>query len=271
MNQPFDERTISRLSMFGLTDYEARIYLTLIVKGSLEASKVSKHADIPRPHTYSVLKSLQMRGLVTVIPEAVNRYRAVPLDEGMDLLMEEKEKSFSALKLTRDELLSEIKPKEAIPSGNHSSVILYYGRQNVYKLVDEMFSRCDGSCDIMTTGRGIVRFYKYFSDKASEFRSKDIKVRFIAPVTPEVHDIALRMSKLVELRHIEQMPYIRFVLVDAKEVLFAEYAEDDFKDTGRETGIWINQEELARMMKSMFENTWANTKPYATDGSLPEQ
>ncbi len=270
MNQPFDERIISRLNMFGLTDYEARIFLTLIVKGSLEASRVSKHANIPRPHTYSVLKSLQMRGLVTVIPEAVNRYRAVPLDEGIDLLMEEKEKSFNALKLTKDELLSEIKPKEAIPSGNHSSVILYYGRQNVYKLVDEMFSRCDGSCDIMTTGHGIVRFYKYFSDKASEFRNKDITVRFIAPVTPEVRDIALRMSKLVELRHIEQMPYIRFVLVDEKEVLFAEYAEDDFKDTGKETGIWINQEELARMMKSMFENTWVNTKPYPPDGSLPE-
>jgi len=60
------------------------------------------------------------------------------------------------------------------------------------------------------------------------------------------------------------------VLVDEKEVLFAEYAEDDFKDTGRETGIWINQEELARMMKSMFENTWANTKPYPHDESLLE-
>lgn len=262
MNQPFDERIISKLSMFGLTDYEARIYLTLIVKGSLEASKVSKYANIPRPHTYSVLKSLQMRGLLTIIPEAVNRYRAVPLDEGMDLLMEEKEKSFSALKQTKDELLSEIKPKEAIPSGNHSSVVLYYGRQNVYKLVDEMFARCDHYCDIMTTAHGIVRFYKYFSDQASEFRSKDIKVRFIAPVTPEVEDIARKLSRLVELRHVDNMPYIRFVLVDDKEVLFAEYSDDDFKSTGKETGIWINQQELARMLKSMFENTWQNTRPF---------
>ncbi len=269
MNQPFDEKTLSKMSMFGLTDYESRVYLTLIVRGGLEASKVSKYADIPRPHTYSVLKALQMRGLVTVIPEAVNRYRAVPLDEGMDLLMEEQEKQLSYLRSAREELLSEIKPKESVPTNNQSIVLLYYGRQNVYKLVDEMFARCEHTCDIMTTAHGLVRFYKYFSDKASEFRGKDIKVRFIAPVTPQVEDFAFKLSQLVELRHISYLPYMRVVLLDEREVLFAEFQDDDFKSTGKETGIWINQEELSKMMKTMFENTWQNTTPYEKKGELP--
>ncbi len=262
MNQTFDEKTLSKMSMFGLTEYEARVYLTLIVKGGLEASKVSRFADIPRPHTYSVLKALQMRGLVTVIPEAVNRYRAVPLDEGMDLLMEEQERQLSHLRQAREELLSEIKPKEAVPANHQSMVLLYYGRQNVYKLVDEMFSRCNEECDIMTTAHGIVRFYKYFSDKASEFRNKDVRVRFIAPVTPQVEDFAVKLSQLVEMRHIGRLPFIRVVLIDESEVLFAEFADDDFKPTGKETGIWINQAELTKMMKTMFENTWQNTLPY---------
>lgn len=262
MNQPFDEKTITTLSMYGLTEYESKVYITLIVKGSQEASKVSKYAGLPRSHTYAVLKSLQMRGLVIVIPEAVNRYRAVPLDEGLDILIDEKKKDFENLKRSKDVLLSEIRPREAIPSGNHSSVLLYYGRQNVYKLVDEMFARCDESCDIMTTSNGIVRFYTYFSDKASEFRSRDVKVRFIAPVTPNVEDIALKLSRLVDLRAIDQLPYIRFVLVDDREVMFAEYPEDDFKATGKETGIWINQEDLSRMMKTLFDNTWKNTLPF---------
>lgn len=262
MNQPFDEKTISTLSMFGLTEYEAKVYLTLLVRGSQEASKVSKHSGLPRSHTYAVLKALQMRGLVTVIPEAINRYRAVPLDEGLDILIEEKEKYFVSLKQAREMLLSEIKPKEAIPSSNQFNVLLYYGRQNVYKLVDEMFSRCDASCDIMTTSNGIVRFYKYFSDRASEFRNRDIKVKFIAPISPDVEDIALKLARLVELRRIDTLPYIRFVLVDDSEVLFAEYPEDDFKSTGKETGIWINQEDMARMMKTLFDNTWKNTTPF---------
>ena len=269
MNQPFDEKTLSKMSMFGLTEYEARVYLTLIVKGGQEASKVSKYADIPRPHTYSVLKALQMRGLVTVIPEAVNRYRAVPLDEGMDLLMGEQEKQLSFLRNAREELLSEIKPKEAVPTNHQSIVLLYYGRQNVYKLVDEMFARCEHTCDIMTTAHGLVRFYKYFSDKASEFRSKDIRVRFIAPVTPDVADFADKLSQLVELRHIDRLPYIRMVLLDEKEVLFAEFMDDDFKSTGTDTGIWIDQAELTKMMKTMFENTWQNTVPHEKKGEQP--
>jgi len=265
MDPAFDEKTLSKMGMFGLTEYEAKVYLTLIVRGGMEASKVSKYADIPRPHTYSVLKALQMRGLVTVIPEAVNRYRAVPLDEGTDILMDEQERQLSFLRNARDELLSEIKPKEAIPSNNQSVVLLYYGRQNVYKLVDEMFSRCTEKCDIMTTSNGIVRFYKYFSDKASEFRNRDIKVRFIAPIKPQVADFALKLSPLVELRHIDRLPYIRFVLVDEREVLFAEYPDDDFKSTGKEIGIWMNQAELAKMLETMFENTWQNSIPYVKD------
>jgi sugar-specific transcriptional regulator TrmB len=262
MNQPFDERTISTLSMFGMTEYEAKVYLTLLVKGAQEASKVSRYSGLPRSHTYAVLKSLQMRGLVIVIPEAINRYRAAPLDEGLDLLIEEKDQQMSTLKQAKDTLLSEIKPKEAIPSNSQSMVLMYNGRQNVYKLIDEMFSRCNDTCDIMTTSRGIVRFYKYFSDMASEFRSKDIQVRFIAPVSSESHDMALKLSRLVEMHSIDTLPYIRFVLVDSREVLFAEYAEDDYKSTGKETGIWINQNDLARMMRTMFDNTWQNTKPY---------
>jgi HTH-type transcriptional regulator, sugar sensing transcriptional regulator len=262
MEQHFDEKTLARLGMFGLTEYEAKVYLTLLVKGAQEASRVSRISGLPRPHTYSVLKSLQMRGLVTVIPEAINLYRAVSLDEGLDVLIDEKEKQFVSLRNAKDQLLSEIKPKESIPSENHAIVQLYNGRQNVYKLIDEMFHRCDSRVDIMTTSHGIVRFYKYFSDMASEFRSKNIAVRFIAPVTPESEEYAKKLSVLVELRRIDDMPPIRFVLVDSKEVLFAEYPEDDYKSTGKETGIWINQEELARMMQTLFDNTWKNTTPY---------
>ena len=262
MDQQFDEKTLSKLGMFGMTEYEAKVYLTLLLKGAQEASKVSKYSGLPRPHTYSVLKALHMRGLVTVIPESINRYRAVPLDEGLDVLIEEKEKQFSTLRMAKDHLLAEIKPKEAIPSENHGPVMLYYGRQNIYKLIDEMFLRCEHDVEIMTTSHGIVRFYKYFSDVASQFRSKNIAVRFIAPVTPEVENIARKLSQLVEIRAIDTLPPIRFVLVDGKEILFAEYPEDDFKSTGKEMGIWINQDELARMMKTLFDNTWKNTAVY---------
>lgn len=262
MEQHFDEKTLSKLGMFGMTEYEAKVYLTLILRGAQEASKVSRYSGLPRPHTYSVLKTLQMRGMVTVIPESINRYRAIPLDEGLNILIEEKEKQFSSLRQARDQLLSEIKPKEAIPSDNHAIVQLYYGRQNIYKLTDEMFRRCETEVSIMTTSHGIVRFYKYFSDVASQFRSKNIAVRFIAPVTPEVESFAQKLSQLVEIRRIDTLPPIRFVLLDDKEVLFAEYPEDDFKSTGKETGIWINQAELSRMMKTMFDNTWQNTVAY---------
>ena len=262
MEQHFDEKALSRLGMFGLTGYEAKVYLTLLLKGSEEASKVSRYSGLPRPHTYSVLKSMQARGLVTVVPGPVNRYQAVPLDEGLDLLLGEKERQFSSLRQTKDLLLSEIMPCEAILSEGHAMIISYYGSQNVYRLMDEMFQRCRGEAEIITTSNGIVRFNDYFSDAASRFHGRKISVKFIAPVTPEVEEVALNLSRLVKLRRTDALPPIRFVLVDGKEVLLADHQEDHLTGVNKDAGIWINQGDMVRMMKALFDDTWKKSAAY---------
>ncbi|HMK46764.1 MAG TPA: helix-turn-helix domain-containing protein [Methanocella sp.] len=264
MEQHFDEKALSKLGMLGLTEYEAKVYLTLLLKGSEEASKVSRHSGIPRPHTYSVLKSMQARGLVLILPGSINRYQAVPLDKGLDLLLREKKRQFLSLKQTRDTLLSEIRPHEAIPSEGQAIIMLYHGNRNIYRLMDEMFQRCEDQAEIITTSRGIVRFNNYFADATSRLSGKKISMKLIASMTPEINETALNLPRLVKLRRIDTPPPIRFVLIDGKEVLFVDYPEDHLTaETGKETGIWTNQSNIAGMMKTLFNETWKNAITYS--------
>lgn len=69
---------ISKLQGLGLTEAEARAYLSLLRFGSLTGYELARRAGIPRPNIYPVLRRLEDRGAVARAesPEGT-RYRAV--------------------------------------------------------------------------------------------------------------------------------------------------------------------------------------------------
>lgn len=56
------ELTVS-LEEFGLSQYEARAYVALIMRGTISASEVAYYADLPRTKVYPVLLKLQQKKL----------------------------------------------------------------------------------------------------------------------------------------------------------------------------------------------------------------
>jgi len=49
---------------FGLSEYEARVLLTLLAKGELTAKEISQFSGVPRTSVYEVMRSLTEKGIV---------------------------------------------------------------------------------------------------------------------------------------------------------------------------------------------------------------
>lgn len=58
-----DELT-DKLRALGLTLYEARVYLTLLLNGSLTTTEIVKLSKIPHPRVYDITRSLESKGLI---------------------------------------------------------------------------------------------------------------------------------------------------------------------------------------------------------------
>jgi len=58
------EKLIEALKDFGLSEYEAKVLLTLIAKGELTAKEISEFSGVPRTSVYEVVRSLTNKGLV---------------------------------------------------------------------------------------------------------------------------------------------------------------------------------------------------------------
>lgn len=72
---------MERLTCFGLTRQEAKIYLLLLTEGSVSGYEAAKRAGISRSNAYGALAGLVDKGAAYILEEQSVRYAAVPVKE----------------------------------------------------------------------------------------------------------------------------------------------------------------------------------------------
>jgi sugar-specific transcriptional regulator TrmB len=96
----------------GLTLTQARVYLALVESGPLKIATISKAANVARPDVYSTLSKLHQLGLVEKIIKKPLTYNAVPMREGLSLLLEAKTSQYEKVR-AETRLLLELAKKKA--------------------------------------------------------------------------------------------------------------------------------------------------------------
>lgn len=93
------DNEIIMLHKIGLTDAEAKVYLTLLQNGSLSGYEAGKLAGVPRSKIYNILESLIQKGFILYTEyESNNKYAAVPMTEVAERVEDETKNVLSDLK-----------------------------------------------------------------------------------------------------------------------------------------------------------------------------
>lgn len=83
---PFDE-VQSTLFDLGLSNTQARIYALLVKNNYSTATRISEITKIARADVYRILSELANIGLIETIPEQPKKFHALPLKQGLSLLI----------------------------------------------------------------------------------------------------------------------------------------------------------------------------------------
>ena len=100
-----DER-IQTLMALGLTFCQAKVYLVLVLNESCTAKTLSHISKVTRQDIYRIMPKLETLGLAQKILSIPTEWEAAPIDEGLAILLEHKNKQFSELKEKTTKLLS---------------------------------------------------------------------------------------------------------------------------------------------------------------------
>ena len=85
------EEAVSVLQQLGLKEYEAKCFVGLSRLSSGTAKRLSEITEVPRTRIYDAIRVLEAQGLVEIQHTSPQRFRAVPLEEGIETLRDQYE------------------------------------------------------------------------------------------------------------------------------------------------------------------------------------
>ncbi|MCB9418706.1 MAG: TrmB family transcriptional regulator [Ardenticatenaceae bacterium] len=130
---------LQKLAQIGFTEYEAKVYLTLLALNPATGYQLSKESGVPRSMVYEALKRLHARGSALETVEGRSTlYRPLPPDMLLDQHMAEYDRLVDELRGELGELL-EITTDERVWSINGRSTTLAYVRQLIRDAQQELF------------------------------------------------------------------------------------------------------------------------------------
>src|SRR3989344_3624431 len=121
---------IDILEELGLSEAEAKVYLTLIETGTTLAGLIIKKTGLHRGTTYQILQRLKEKGLVSSIIKGKKQYfEPASPDRLMDVLKERQDKLQSVLPALNQKLEASKEKQE---------VTVYYGVKGIRSAMDKM-------------------------------------------------------------------------------------------------------------------------------------
>lgn len=237
-----NNKILSLLLEFGLTEYEAKTLTTLFNFVEADAPHISRNAEIPKTRIYDVLEKLKERGLVLEVYGRPKRYKVIEPNEIFKYLMEQKQKELSGLDSQVKDILSKDNWLAHVTSAQEK-ILQVRNIKDYNKLLSQEFECAE---------KGITGFTKY-DDRIDAFKSiydkPEITVQLISK--PLAKDYNLPSNFKIQERDHTMDAFV----IDNNEVVMSLNDLSTPKETYHLT-ILKNNPSLTKAITTHFNDYW---------------
>jgi len=228
----------------GLSEYQAKVYITLVISGQSKARDISQISGVPRPKVYETLKNLIDRGLVKELPTNPLKFIASPpIKSFKDRLqpLEEKTENLKKLLHILDFYHHKARDTETI---EQTEVWILRGSEVLKKLKSILYEaeRC---VIILTSTSGIIFLYRDFGKILDRTAEKGVKIQILTPKDPYNHHVVKEFAHQFEVRYVDFKLSVLYICADWKEALLIKHERQNFN---MEIGIFSNSPKLNNLI-----------------------
>lgn len=244
------------LDRFGMSEYESRVYSTMVTIGPTKAGIISKESKVPQSKIYEVLDQLIEKQLVEFLGGRPKEFRAIPPQFALRTLIQNREKSVAELRNLVTQLNGFLKPNKSYEEVTEG-IWVSKGRGFI-EFFDKLSQMLDNSKKYVYA---ITRDFSYSPQlreavKSCKRRKIDLKIMGMGAIDDanyyrakwyDAHGIQLKVFKA------EVHP--RIVVVDGKEVLIR-LDHDPLKKRFTFHSLWSEDPSLVKVMDVYMKNLW---------------
>ena len=215
---------IQTLTNLGLTHTQAKVYLNICTFGTMNAKKVSNDSKTHRQDTYRVLNELFTLGLVEKLLNKPVEFRAIPLNEGLNLLLERRNEATRELKKESLRIIKSLDPTHLEKAEEEHKLILISSKETILTETEKLLTAVQKSLYVMSPPQSLVPWVFAHQELFEEASRRRVKVRFITMRTkhddlPKALEFSSKHTNY-EIKLIPNKPEVSFGIYDKKSIVF---------------------------------------------------
>ena len=252
-------KEVQNLIRLGLSSCQSRVYLALVQLETATIKDASDVSGVARTDIYRIVSKLQELGLVEKIITAPVKFRAIPIYEGVSILMERKTNELSQLQIdTRDFLkdLKQNKPKTMHPA--KADYVLIPEKEPLLHRLSKECQTTKRSIDIVCGYKAFQPRLFVFAEVLEKAMKRGVKIRWIVEKPEDLNSWSeivqvFKKNPSFNLRTIPEAPVVRLGIYDKNEMFIASYPKTG---TLESPVLWSNNPSLVAMAQDYFEILW---------------
>jgi len=266
---------IEDLQELGLNVYEAKVYLAIIERSSMNTAEITQVSGVPRARTYDILDNLVRRGLASLKPGKQKRYSAIDIDIFRQRLIADNREESLKREQKIDKIARELKTKIAkiyTPENQISDPLQYIeiikNPMQIHKRFQQLTVESKKEILILTKppyAGNQTQVVEQFRQQA-RLMKRGVKVKSIyeIPKEPAAKNWWMQVvNKAVEAgedaKAIDELP-MKLAIFDEQIVLYT--LEDPVLRQSSVTTMIIEHRSLAKSLKMLFNNIWSTAMDY---------
>jgi sugar-specific transcriptional regulator TrmB len=247
------------LQKIGLTEYEVKIYMTMLEKDNCSASELAQASGVPRSKTYEILNNLSNKGLCIEVPDTIKRYSAIKPVTAINTLKQklaaDHQEKIDILNLIENKLIDIYSNRSYGESG--ASVIQIYREKNtIWQSIQDLLNSAENEILVFSKEPFIVSVGH--NTNSMKQINKEVQIRSIYEEKDVLRNdyqegIKSFLKEGEQVKIVQELP-VKMTIIDNKLVLLIMKEKNN---SGNDLlAIVINQAELANTFRIIFEFFW---------------
>lgn len=263
-----ENEEIQLLTQIGFTINQAKIYLSLLKQGEMDGRSISKSAKVPRPETYRTLAELQKKGLVERKIATPYKFKATPLEYGLQVLQLQQVQKCREMQEKTKEVLRKFQNLFIKPSEEQEyRLITVEGKERLLQIIKLEHSNAQRSVDILST---LPRWSQILdSCLESYLKALERKVRYRVVIEKPQGKIVLQENVRTlmkkpnfQLKLSRDSLKCNMAIFDEKEATINLLPSKSLTDAPL---LWTNHPSFISMSQDHFNIVWASSLESETE------
>jgi sugar-specific transcriptional regulator TrmB len=257
-----ENEPIKTLMFLGLNFSQAKVYLSLVQKGTSTAKQISKFSGVNRQEIYRIMPKLQKLGLAEKVLALPTRWKTIPIEDGLSILLELKKKELSELQKKATKIINfqnENNEKTELEEEQQFGIIS--PKEVVRRWIPRRLEDTQVSNDVITELKTFNKIMYFNGDCFRKVLNRGVKLRFIIykseneKLVPKI-DLKLNDMSNMKIKYLRGNPPSILVIQDNKTAILNTVSNSPNPSPSFVTSNPV----LLGIFRNYFETSWKRAK-----------